>query len=173
MCAHAEQQSPFALAQAGAQGPSMLTLQGLGPRFRASACTHVGTRTRMQRERCEERCHSVPSPLAGEGQGGGYHCASVSRLTSTNESELSLSNRMHWPKARCSSPPLSLSLPRKGGGNRVARTFATLLPRTLRCVHALALPRGRTECVPQLRECWSAVARAFATHATRLRRFSN
>jgi len=83
----------------------------------------------MQRERCEERCHSVPSPLAGEGQGGGYHCASVSRLTSTNESELSLSNRMHWPKARCSSPPLSLSLPRKGGGNRVARTFATLLPR--------------------------------------------
>jgi hypothetical protein len=47
------------------------------------------------------------------------------------------------------SPPPSLSLPRMGGGNRVARTFATHAMCTRvdsqRCVHALALPRGRTE----------------------------
>src|SRR5882757_10226281 len=42
------------------------------------------------------------------------------------------------------------SLPHMGGGNRVARTFATLDQRNSRCVHALALARGRTECVA----CW-------------------
>src|SRR5690348_6010565 len=36
----------------------------------AEALAHahiVETRTQMQREGCEERCHSVPSPHAGEG----------------------------------------------------------------------------------------------------------
>src|SRR5205823_1336837 len=31
----------------------------------------------------------------------------------------------HQPATQCSSPPLSLSLPRKGGGDDVARAFAT------------------------------------------------
>jgi hypothetical protein len=39
-------------------------------------------------------CHTVPSPLAGEGQGGG------------------------WPHARCLLLPPSPPLPRKGGGSR-------------------------------------------------------
>ena len=42
---------------------------------------------------------------------------------------------------RCRHPP-SLSLPHMGGGNRVARAFATSLSRTLRCEPALARRRG-------------------------------
>src|SRR6266702_3164014 len=75
-----------------------------------------------------ELCHSVPSPLVGEGQGEGYntHClcfvSAVQQmrpavaLESTHETGLALN---------APSPPLSLSLPHKGGGNRAARTFAT------------------------------------------------
>src|SRR5262245_25853221 len=122
----------------------------VGPRLRATACTHVGTRTRMQRVRCEERCHSVPSPLAGEGQGGGYnkhsgcfHPMSDKCWSKTSDFQESTRSKS---VARCAlSPPPSLSLPRKGGGNRVARLFATFPPRNLRCVHSLALSRGRTE----------------------------
>src|SRR5262245_37475293 len=48
-----------------------------------------------------------PSPLAGEGWGGG------------------------WLQTPHMSLPPSLSLPRKGGGNAVALTFASLPPRPL------------------------------------------
>ena len=54
------------------------------------------TRARMT-GRCERRRHNVPSHLAGEGQGEGWRQTLNLR-----------------------SPPPSLSLPRKGGGN--ART---------------------------------------------------
>ena len=80
--------------------------------------------TRMWRCRCEKRCHSVPSPLAGEGQGEGY---AASTMVAFNSMSFSLDAQVAIAKSvarSASSPPLSLSLPRKGGGNRVARTFA-------------------------------------------------
>src|SRR5262245_26738940 len=89
-----------------------------------------------------ERCHSVPSPLVGEGQGGGcnthgplFHICDPQMqptvvLESVHETSLAVG---------ALSPPLSLSLPHKGGGNRVARTFAThamyLRLFFQRCVH--------------------------------------
>src|SRR5690349_19970747 len=36
----------------------------------------IGTRTRMRCWRSDEQRHIVPSPLAGEGQGGGYNTLS-------------------------------------------------------------------------------------------------
>src|SRR5919198_3785710 len=93
-----------------------------------------------------EQCHSVPSPLVGEGQGEGYNTHGICfMLWPINAA----SHRLRVcggdePRAQCSSPPLSLSLPHKGGGNRGARTFAThaMCPRTnfQRCVHALGDP---------------------------------
>src|SRR5882724_12828286 len=42
------------------------------PRESARACTHRRAHTRMLACQWAERCHSVPSPHVGEGQGGGY-----------------------------------------------------------------------------------------------------
>jgi hypothetical protein len=82
----------------------------------------------MSRWRWAEQCHIVPSPLVGEGQGEGYNARYIaSYLTSTKCSQLSslsLYARASFALG-ASSPPLSLSLPHKGGGNRGARTFVT------------------------------------------------
>ena len=72
---------------------------------------------------CEGACHSVPSPLVGEGQGEGWQRALSARLISFIESRtmaiphLSLSGDMRQGSVRVL--PLSLSLPHKGGGNDV------------------------------------------------------
>src|SRR5437899_11396819 len=57
-----------------------------------------------------------------------------------------------WPSCQnqreCLVVPPSLSLPRKGGGNVVAPLCPSPAPHAHvapRCVHALALPRGRAE----------------------------
>ena len=70
---------------------------------------------------------AFPPPLVGEGQGEGYNsAASDSRLRSDKshqiQSALVFEFRTSIPLC-ASSPPLSLSLPHKGGGNRGARTF--------------------------------------------------
>src|SRR5215467_2880964 len=85
-----------------------------------------------------EQCHSVPSPLAGEGQGEGYHthCICCVSMSLTNAANILEGEQGTGVMLSASSPPLSLSLPRHkgvharlrramGGGNRVARTFAT------------------------------------------------
>src|SRR5215467_16217100 len=87
------------------------------------------TSTRMLVCGWAERCHSVPSPLAGEGQGEGYntHCICFAPVAQQNASQLSVSSFLcgtNFARGALSPPP-SLSLPRKGGGNRVARTFVT------------------------------------------------
>jgi len=75
-----------------------------------------------------EQCHIVPSPLAGEGQGGGYneHSAYLNCLVGQQEhlTVLSDPHRTNLVLGALWLPP-SLSLPRKGGGNDVALTFAT------------------------------------------------
>jgi hypothetical protein len=64
---------------------------------------------------------TVPSPLVGEGQGEGYNrhkaCFQVEVLLNLEAAHKSNLTRGASP------PPLSLSLPHKGGGNDVARTF--------------------------------------------------
>jgi len=88
----------------------------------------------MQCQSCEGPRHSVPSPLAGEGQGGGYnrHCICFHSIcfqfeAGQNNPEcfscLGSAQRTSFALGAL-SPPLSLSLPRKGGGNVVALAFA-------------------------------------------------
>src|SRR5215470_7414024 len=60
---------------------------------------------------CEGASLTVPSPLAGEGQGEGW------RQSTTREAEVPASEYKTTPVPM--APP-SLSLPRKGGGNDVA-----------------------------------------------------
>src|SRR6266545_587797 len=91
----------------------------------ARARTHRRADTRMLACQWAERCHSVPSPHVGEGQGGGYNKATA-RVSDPrlNHRTLDISNlhRICFAPSAL-SPPLSLSLPHMGGGNRVARTF--------------------------------------------------
>src|SRR5215510_6604165 len=83
MCARAEQQSPFAPAQAGAQGPSILMLQRLGPRFcgdERSVCpsrANAGPRrrtssqlTQSARSRFSNRKYRAELALHLRGRGG-------------------------------------------------------------------------------------------------------
>src|SRR5262249_42596977 len=93
---------------------------------------------RMPAWRCEGRCPSVPSPLAGEGQGEGWLQALdfqqrryLSSTTSAAASRLSCNREITdtvvaegWWRTQSLRPPPSLSLPRKGGGNVGARVFA-------------------------------------------------
>jgi hypothetical protein len=65
-----------------ALGPlALLVLLPLGPRIRATACTHLRAHMRMPPCGWAEQSHSVPSPHAGEGQGGGCyrHCICLLR----------------------------------------------------------------------------------------------
>jgi hypothetical protein len=69
--------------------------------------------------------HTVPSPLAGEGQGEGYN---RHRRCFAFGAKLERSAKFAYRgnfSLRAMSPPLSLSLPRKEGENRGARIFAT------------------------------------------------
>src|SRR6266478_7378915 len=71
---------------------------------------------------CEGARPTVPSPLVGEGQGEEYnmHCICfMLRPDKCSRPSLRVCGRDE-PRARCLSPPLSLSLPHKGGGNAVA-----------------------------------------------------
>src|SRR5438876_6508913 len=86
------------------------------PREGARACTHLGTERERNAGRCEEQCHSVPSPLAGEGQGGGYNrdeaCfqCDVDKNSSRCFSYFGLHGGLA-SRARRLLPPPSLSLP--------------------------------------------------------------
>jgi flagellar L-ring protein FlgH len=86
---------------------------------------------------CAERCHSVPSPLVGKGQGEGSR--------QDTEREARRGEREGWSiefeTDAVPTTPLSLSLPHKGGGNREARIFAThtLNPRAGHEVEALII----------------------------------
>src|SRR5215813_9790251 len=86
-----------------------------------------------------EPCHNVPSPPAGEGQGGGYDTHGVRLVPEAQKISaivLESVHRINFPLS-ASLPPPSLSLPHKGlhsgracarpggGGNRVARALAT------------------------------------------------
>src|SRR5262245_38740444 len=89
--------------------------------------------------------HIVPSPLVGEGQGEGYYTQEdCFRFDSTQNhpSVLVLLDPLHRINLarRTLSPPLSLSLslPRKGGGNVVALLCPTAT------LHSRSLPGART-----------------------------
>ena len=69
-----------------------------------------------------ERSHNVPSPLVGEGQGEGWPQNTECKACRASGERRDLRNETNGVDA----VPLSLSLPHKGGGNRGARTFATL-----------------------------------------------
>src|SRR5262249_24922752 len=106
------------------------------------------TSTRMLVCGWAERCHMVPSPLAGEGQGGGYNTHCLCFVSVAQQMRASCRSRVFLHRTNFAlpalSPPLSLSLPRKGGGNRVARTFAS---------HAMCLRH-----LPKICACPSAEA---------------
>src|SRR5215510_2607766 len=83
---------------------------------------------RDERNECcsrAEQHHIVPSPLVGEGKGeGGRSSAALRGVGPRTDS----ANRLVGCRDETTAVrviPLSLSLPHKGGGNRVARTFAT------------------------------------------------
>src|SRR5262245_2607255 len=72
----------------------------------AVICVIIGNnvsthKTQQQSASCEGACHNGPSPLAGEGQGGG------------------------WRQTQSLQPPPSPSLPRKGGGRSVLHRSAS------------------------------------------------
>jgi hypothetical protein len=83
------------------------------------------------------RAAVFPPPLPGRDREGGEQQAQ--RWPSIRSRILAISNLVTAKSIARNAlwPPLSLSLPRKGGGNRVARTFATHRSRFWRCVHAL------------------------------------
>src|SRR5262249_37120213 len=96
--------------------------------------------------RCEGACHTVPSPLAGEGQGEGWRQGTEPKVSPVQKDSrptagAHLLGHRYKTKAVRVVPP-SLSLPRKGGGNHVAPLCPTANQRTRRCVHALARKRG-------------------------------
>jgi hypothetical protein len=82
----------------------------------------------MNRWEWAEQCPSVPSPLVGEGQGEGYNTHSICFASLDRQTQPTLvpesADGTSFTLSTL-SPPLSLSLPHKGGGNRGARTFAT------------------------------------------------
>src|SRR5712691_12540865 len=90
---------------------------------------------------------AFPPPMRGRDREGGITRTAVASNPRSNKCRSKTSDFQN-PRAEnklardALSPPPSLSLPRMGGGNRVARIFATFLPRVLRCVHALARRRG-------------------------------
>jgi hypothetical protein len=102
---------------------------------------------------------AFPPPMRGKDREGGMTRTAVASNPMSNKCRSKTSDFQN-PRAEnkltrdALSPPPSLSLPRHkgvharlrralGGGNRVARIFATFLPRALRYVHALARTRGR------------------------------
>src|SRR5690349_7065681 len=93
----------------------------------AKACTHLGAERGCVAGRWAERCHNVPSPLVGEGQGEGCSSAAFGSYPRSDKSHHAAVRRFPVGRSLVFSalwPPLSLSLPHKGGGNHVARTFA-------------------------------------------------
>jgi flagellar L-ring protein FlgH len=66
-----------------------------------------------------ERCHSVPSPLAAEGQGWRQETEREACCTKRQHGDLG------YETNSADVVPPSLSLPRKWGGNREAHIFAT------------------------------------------------
>ena len=86
----------------------------------------------------EGECHTVPSPLAGEGQGEGYnkHCACFKSEAEQEElapPSIELRHRFRIALGTL-SPPLPLSLPHKGGGNDVAPLRPTAASKSLHCL---------------------------------------
>jgi hypothetical protein len=82
----------------------------------------------MNRWKWAERCPNVPSPLVGEGQGEGYNTHCLFFVSAVQQVRLAVVLQYaHEITIALGAllPPLSLSLPHKGGGNRGARTFAT------------------------------------------------
>src|SRR5215831_10080161 len=152
--------SPFVPAKAGTQmplggrppqqGPSTRTSPSLGPRVRARACTHL---RECWSAAGQSGATAFPPPLWGrDRERGTTSTASVSHLKSNTYSQPRFLGLCTGPSFMlCASlPPLSLSLPHKGGGNRVARTFvthSTRLRHFQRSVHALAPARGRQRTV--------------------------
>src|SRR5262249_34430958 len=86
---------------------------------------HVSLRVHPQADcvSCEGARRTVPSPPVGEGQGGGYntHCVCFGSETEQMPPTVALESvhRKSFPLG-APWPPLSLSLPHKGGGNDVA-----------------------------------------------------
>src|SRR5262245_6448890 len=100
----------------------------------------------MQRVRCEERCHSVPSPLAGEGKGGGYnkHSGCFHPMSDKCRSKTSDFRNLRAQRAsravRYRHPPPCPS-PARGEGT-VCLGSSHLLRRVVWDVHSLARRRG-------------------------------
>jgi hypothetical protein len=94
-----------------------------------------------------ERCHSVPSPHVGEGQGYNRHGIFCYRRP-TNAAPSVLASwvfAQEYLCARCFiATPLPVPPPH-GGREPCGTRLRNSLLRSLRYVHALALPRGRTE----------------------------
>src|SRR6266545_1240015 len=80
---------------------------------------------------------AFPPPMWGRDREGGTTSNGPCVRSETQSPHSRFSNLHRICFAPCAlSPPLSLSLPHMGGGNRVARTFATHDQRNSRCAHA-------------------------------------
>src|SRR5882672_6552857 len=102
--------------------------------------------TRTWRWTCEQTCHSVPSPPAGEGQGGGcdkrsYCCqydAELRSLETLSTSELESNKQLH--AQRSNSTPLPVPPP-QGGRERCGSHLRNSMLRCLGSVGA-SIPVG-------------------------------
>src|SRR5262249_42411322 len=93
------------------------------PRAGARECTHLKFRGGKV---AKIRSTRLPPPLGGrDRERGRTRTASVSYLSLNKSAANPFASVLRAIPLSASSPPLSLSLPHKGGGNRVVRTFAT------------------------------------------------
>src|SRR5262249_41023581 len=110
------------------------------------------TSTRMLVCGWAERCHSVPSPLVGEGQGEGYNKHSICFASQVQHMQpAAVLGSVHGSKlsALCVvATPLPVPPPQGGRepwGAHLRNSRNAPAAHFQRCVHALARKRGRTE----------------------------
>src|SRR5438132_725308 len=93
---------------------------------------------------------AFPPPLWGrDRERGRIITASVLYFEVQHMQPAAVLGFVHGPTLCASLPPLSLSLPHKGGGNRGARTFAThaMCPRRASEISLVRpIPSGRARC---------------------------